>query len=311
MAFSCAIGLGMLFTTWLLDGFTQSSFKIRMYWVFAIFCSVLLAFCNSITKGHTVDLKALNLQAGLSDDGYHQAKKSLFCWTNLTVIYSTIIGVLLSGVHLWSTGDISNIAGFYSKLSILDFWMYAQVFFSWILFAQIGAIFFRNLSLFYRLGSNIKINLFNIQVLAPFIKSGIRIFLAIACPFALGFLMMGNASAEMWITPLVVFVFLAVLLPIIPVWKIHMRITQEKEKTLNCIQRAIAGDTEAMNSTIFYPEAATYRKLDLLSLKKSVENIEEWPLSFPLFIRWIFLLLLPLITWVASAFVDNIIESIM
>ncbi len=91
----------------------------------------------------------------------------------------------------------------------------------------------------------------------------------------------------------------------IPVIRLQRRIAAEKARQLDTVNLAIAGDASALQDTWIARCAESHSLADLYAHRAFVDGVWTWPISAQLG-RIGFFVLLPPITWVMAAFVENL-----
>lgn len=99
------------------------------------------------------------------------------------------------------------------------------------------------------------------------------------------------------------------LLAALPVWPVHRRIAAAKQRTLaelNARVRALQPDDPAR------PDPEVLRDLTpLLAYRREVQAVSEWPFDIGVMTRLSLYLIIPPLTWVGAALIENVVEAFL
>jgi hypothetical protein len=151
-----------------------------------------------------------------------------------------------------------------------------------------------------------RINLFDLAPLSPFTQQGltnallvvgsVSIFSLMSIEKGFGLLLLVLCGVTLSITILSLFA---------PVWGVHKRILQEKQKETAWLDREIL----KLRDTL--PDPAAVRQsgemADLICYRGLVGNVPEWPFTSSTYRRLVLYILLPVMTWALSIFAEQII----
>lgn len=183
----------------------------------------------------------------------------------------------------------------------------------WMIMTVVISMLIQQAILFARLGAqHVNISLLNTRKLVPFARVSIYSSLAIIGAVAL-FPLIGIESGMnlMEILPGAI----ATLGPliamfIIPIWPIHRRLVVMKEQELENINDRIEACPDTMvgsDSDVRVLEKLT----PLLTYRREIAQISTWPFDVGNVARLTLYMVIPPLTWVAAALIENLIDSIL
>ena len=109
--------------------------------------------------------------------------------------------------------------------------------------------------------------------------------------------------SPLFLTMLVVAVPASLLLPLAPLHRVRQRIQAAKQSALGAIDAELRELRDANGS------APAGRMADLFAYRSHVEELNEWPLDASMLLRIGLYLLIPLASWVGSAFVERLVDT--
>jgi hypothetical protein len=154
-----------------------------------------------------------------------------------------------------------------------------------------------------------RIDLFQIEALAPFQRLGLRLSLVFFGLFAIRFVVgarPGNLGYLAITSAVAMLVGTAFLL--LPLWGVHRRIAVEKQRELATVRRSIDGERARD-----LPGATNVSRklLDLLEYKERVESVSEWPLDVPAVLRFGLYLTIPVLGWLGGAAMERLLDVVV
>ena len=183
----------------------------------------------------------------------------------------------------------------------------------WVIMTTVIHMLIQQAALFARLGANeVRFNLFNTRELVPFARVSISSSLAIIGALALFPLLSiegGFEPVESLPGAIATFVPLVALF-IIPVWPLHRRMTAMKQQQLdlaseridNCLQERDAGQLD---------DAILEKLAPLLTYKSEIAGVPTWPFDIGNMTRLSLYLIIPPMTWVAAALIENLVDAVL
>jgi hypothetical protein len=187
--------------------------------------------------------------------------------------------------------------------------------FAWVVGAWVGwslGVFVHATLGYARRFSNLagqieRIDLLDLQTLAPFARQGLRSALLWLLLLSL---VSVNAVDLVWFFSIAVIALVggtAVL--ILPVRGIHTRLRQAKQAELERVHAAIRGDPGALSGSLISAHGTSLRLSDLLAYRKFLESVREWPFDAPSMLRFALYLAIPLGSWLGGAFVERLLGA--
>jgi hypothetical protein len=152
-----------------------------------------------------------------------------------------------------------------------------------------------------------RIDLLDLQALAPFARQGLRsalLWLVLISLFSL------NAVDLIWFSTTAVIALVGgTAALILPVRGIHLRLRQAKRAELERVHAAIRGDPKPLAGSLISGHGASLGLSDLLAYRKFLESVREWPFDAPSMLRFALYLAIPLGSWLGGAFVERLLGA--
>lgn len=183
----------------------------------------------------------------------------------------------------------------------------------WIMMTTVIVALIQQARLFARLGAqNVKISLLNTRKLLPFARISIYSSLAIIGAVAL-FPLIGFESGmnQLEILPgAIATVGPLVAIFIVPIWPIHRRLRSMKEQELLRLNSRIEACAEEGGGS--GTDIQTMERLTpLLQYRREIAHVSTWPFDFGNIARLVLYLVIPPMTWVAAALIENVVDSLL
>jgi hypothetical protein len=152
-----------------------------------------------------------------------------------------------------------------------------------------------------------RIDLLDLQTLAPFARQGLRSSLLWLVLLSLVSL---NAVDLIWFSTIAVIALVGgTAALILPVRGIHVRLRQAKRAELGRVHAAIRGDPGALSGSLIREHGADLGLSDLLAYRNFLESVREWPFDAPTMLRFALYLAIPLGSWLGGAFVERLLGA--
>lgn len=221
-------------------------------------------------------------------------------------ILETLIAIAVGLGHSYLQGSGRILTG-ESRFLYLDIWYVVQITLLWVLITQSTATFIRNMTIMNELSQKIRVDLLNMDKFMPLTRSGVWSILGFIGVYSIIFMqgIDGVSLANPAILVLGPSVFWMIRTPIKGLRK---RIILAKETELAHIDKAIEGDREALKKSRISANLNNINVIDLINYKKMIQNTIEIPVNIPTASRFIFYLVIPLLTWIAASMVDKVID---
>ena len=98
---------------------------------------------------------------------------------------------------------------------------------------------------------------------------------------------------------------------VLPVRGVQLRIQQAKQEELERVNRAILGETDALQGTALAGRAGSPSLADLIAYRGLVDSVREWPFNAETVRRFGLYLLIPLVSWSGGALVERLIDALL
>ena len=222
-------------------------------------------------------------------------------------------GLLWGFTHIYFL--LTAQGGLIESLQLLDLFGYsilAATTLTWCLFTTIISSLISNVLIFARLArDNIHVDLLNSTKLRPFSRVAVYSTLVLVGALAsFPLLLIDQEAGYLEVLP----GFFATFLPmvfifLIPLLPIRKRIIECKSKELESIQHQINRLTLSENKLL-----QNRKKLSelqpLLDYRREIRQVPEWPFDSPVFLRLLFYLAIPPLTWVGAALIERWVDSV-
>ena len=168
------------------------------------------------------------------------------------------------------------------------------------------------IDIFARLGANhLRVTLLNPVTLAPFARVSISSSLAIIGALAMfpliglesGMNMMEILPGAMATLPALVGLFF------IPIWPVHRRLAEMKHEQLGDINRQLESRLEACGEDLSSAQLAELAPL--LTYRREVQAAPTWLFDGDNISRLLLYLVIPPLTWIAAALMENLVDSLL
>ncbi len=179
----------------------------------------------------------------------------------------------------------------------------------WLVMTTVIAALVHNASLFAHLSKNLKFDLLNTHALKPFATVAVISTLAMIgaqAAFPL-MLMEGEISALTYLPGLVATAGPMLLMLFLPIWPVHRLLAAKKRKTLDDLTRQIVNAPQLTDDQ----QTALAVLNPLLAFRREIMQVPEWPFDVGLLARLLLYLILPPLTWVGAALVENLVDSVL
>jgi hypothetical protein len=283
----------------------------------ALFFSIIIAYIIPIFSFITAKSREVLLELRpllkLDDQSFEQTRTRLDSSSGGRMALMLVAGTLFGFIHMsfvrGSPSELiaeifTSVERFTSTLGAMLVWMIMTT----VIFSLI-----RQAQLFALLGARyVNVSLLNSRKLLPFARVSIFSSLAIIGAVAL-FPLIGIESGMnlMEILPGAI----AALGPliaifIIPIWPVHRRLIAMKEQELENINDRIDA---CMNTMVGADsDAAMLEKLaPLLIYRREIAEVSTWPFDIGNVTRLLIYMVIPPLTWVAAALIENLVDAVL
>jgi hypothetical protein len=173
----------------------------------------------------------------------------------------------------------------------------------WVLFTCVVAALVEQARIFRRLALQVRVDVFDTQVLMPFGRFAASSTLVVIVAQAfLAIMWLGEAtSAWTTIPPLIPTTGALIYLFLAPIWPIHKNLQIAKKLQLKTAQEQINELTRHQDQDVASLGA-------LLSLRREMTQLPEWPLDLGIVARLgLYLVIVPM-TWIGAALIENVVD---
>jgi len=180
---------------------------------------------------------------------------------------------------------------------------------TWLFVTIVVAALLDNAVLLARLACHVRVQLLDPQRLRPFASVAVISTLAIIGAQAAFPIMNldGEIPAEAYVPGLLATGVPMLLLAALPVWPVHRRIATAKRDALGRLQRDI--DALAPTGTPLPDDLPALSPL--LTYRRELLAVSEWPFDLGVMARLAFYLILPPLTWVGAALIENVVNAFL
>jgi len=178
----------------------------------------------------------------------------------------------------------------------------------WLTMTSAVAMMVDNAMAFARLTRSLRVDLLNAERLMPFARVALASTLVLVGAQALFPIMLieSNATALAVLPGFIATLGPIVLIFLLPIWPVHRRLSAAKARALANLNDRIAAaprDDE---------DPAALRSLnELLSYRRELRLTSAWPFDVPILIRLMLYLILPPLTWVGAALIENLVDALL
>jgi len=196
---------------------------------------------------------------------------------------------------------------FYFFSSVQNFLPFITTMLIWLIMTCVISSLIDNALLFRNLARRININLLNPRSLTPFGSVAVSSTLAmIGAQAAFPAMMLETDVAYITFVPgLIATGAPMIFMFLLPVWPIHRRIVAAKRTELDRVSREIINQPQAKPD-----DQRTYALLNpVLTYRREIAAVPEWPFDTSVIGRLAFYLIIPPLTWIGAAMIENLIDS--
>lgn len=283
---------------------------------FSLVIAYIIPMFSHITARTAEALQRLKPQLTLDDDTFDLMRIRLYSGRKGMAALDLCIGVFCGFVHMsFVTGSFSaalarlvpGAAGFASMVGAL---------LVWVVMTTVISMLIQQARIFARIGrKHVRISLFSAHNLLPFGGVSISASLAILGALTLFPLIGLEGGLDMKeIVPGAVAISVPLLvLFFMPVWPVHQRLASLKAGELAAANKRIddyiaknSGGEEANVILKLNPQLTT-----LLAYRREIAESPTWPFDVGNVVKLALYLVIPPLTWVAAALMENLVDSVL
>ena len=278
-----------------------------------VMAAYLLAITNYLVRKQELELLTLREILVCNDAEFLTGLESLRMHSRVALSLCWLVGTLaMFVINFNASSMVAARQGVLPTPSVLWSWFIALFF--WIGFAQLLVITVSNSRTFDRIGREFAtIDLLDTSNLVPFARVGIRNILIFVGGYALIPIMLFDDQDFL----LEVLISLSIIIPvsiallIMPMNSIRDRISKEKHIELARIQSAMHGDRSALLESPISRDASYVGFTGLVLYRQMINEINEWPIDYPVFMRLALYVVIPLLTWFGAAIVERLVQILI
>jgi len=268
----------------------------------------LVYISHLINNSHKKQFNQLLEHAELNEE--ERAKWSWDFRNHRSLWIETLVAAMVGLGHAYF-GLIRTILEGEARFEYLNWWRVFHLIMLWIVITQSISIYTRNMTIMNQLSRKIKVDLLNLQRFMPLTSAGIISMLAFTGVYAILFIFAFSINDLTTNPAMLVLVPTIIIMIQRPLKGVRKRIIEAKEKEISLIEAAIEGDNEALKQSRIGNNLENINVIDLISYKKTIENTLEIPVNIPTASRFVFFLIIPLLTWIAASMVDKFIDFLI
>jgi hypothetical protein len=250
--------------------------------------------CFIVTQRHSLAM-ARRLDPNLAQSILNFPKRQVLMGVGGGLAYALAFNVPLYQIDLVLAGNGAMISVFIGQLIV---WMCVGFLLSIRLYVG---------KLFYHLGKTIKISIFEQSSLEPFARVGMLDVVIVVGGLAIAVVQSIDAQfrIENYAAALVVAGPAGTALLVRPMWSLHRRLAQRKQKLLEEVRLQIGMASEQSSA------ADTAVLESLLQRRDRIKAIPTWPLDIAIWRRLFFYVLIPPLAWSGAALVEMVIDKFL
>jgi hypothetical protein len=250
--------------------------------------------CFIVTQRHSLAM-AKRLDADLAQSVLILPRRYVVAGLCGGLVYALALNVPIGQVELVLSGNGPMIAVFVGQLVV------------WICVGFLLAIRLYVGKLFYQLGKTIKISIFEQSPLQPFARVGMLDVGIVVGALVIAVVQSIDAQFRLgnYATAFLVAVPAGTALLIRPMWSLHRRLAERKQKLLEqvCQQLEVASEqTSAADMAVLE---------SLLQRRGRIKAIHTWPVDVAIWRRLFFYVLIPPLAWSGAALVEVVIDKFL
>jgi hypothetical protein len=193
-----------------------------------------------------------------------------------------------------------------------DYATYAGILLIWVAMTTAIIALIGNAYLFAKLGRRLRIDLLHSPALLSLARVAVLSTLSIIGAQTLYVLVILDSDAG-WV--IILPGFLATMIPtlalfLIPVWPLHQRLQTAKHNELAMINHQLEHVRPGGVTALDNPESLDQINR-LLLYRREIREVSEWPFDMPALTRLGLYLILPLLTWVGAALIENLVDALL
>ena len=282
----------------------------------ALFFSLVLAYIipvfSHITGRAQTALIELHPRLDLSEEEFAEAQTWLQSSPLWAVLLQLGLGALAGFAHMSYVRDSIDVAVAELVGTVTGAMSMVGAMLVWMIMVTVISMLMQQAFVFARLGArNVRIALLNTTALAPFARVSISSSLAIIGALALFPLISFESGLNLreilpgaiaTLGPLIGLFF-------IPIWPVHRRLAAAKQAELEQVNGQLESRLEALGPQIGFEQANELAPL--INYRREVNEAPTWPFEGGNMGRILLYMVIPPLTWIAAALMENLVDSML
>jgi hypothetical protein len=301
---------GMLSLIFKVEGIAFATSNYEFYALFGIVFVYIILITRFIHNAHEKDYQKLLKYADF--DAEEKRTWAHKMADHRSQLVETLVAVAVGLLHSYLQGYDRIIDGT-SRFILYDIWGSLHIISLWVLITLSTSVFIRNMTLMNELSQKVAIDLLNMEKFMALTRSGVLSILAFVGAYSILFIRGFEGLSSINLADPAILVLAPSIFWMIrtPLKGFRKRVIEEKERELAIIDAAIEGDHKALKDSRIGANLANINVIDLISYKRIIQNTFEIPVNIPVASRFIFYLIIPLLTWIAASMVDKVIDYLI
>ena len=308
-------GLLIFTVMWVLLQLGSRSGELGFYaeLFFAAMCAYLIPVFGLIIESSVATFNEIESTLDATPEKCNQWRRSLthrsLRWFTTISIFAVVMGICNIVVSHPSQGlglvnEILSGNG--------EYMTYLVTLLIWVTMTTAIGVLIGNAQLFGQMGHRMYIDLLHSPSLLAVAQLAIMSTLSvIGAQILFVFLILDSQADSLDILP----GFLATMLPMLllfflPVWPLHKRLQHAKREELAIVNRELRR-VRPQSFTTFEDTQHFDEVNRLLIYRREIKQVSEWPFDMPALTRLGLYLILPPLTWVAAALIENLVDSLL
>lgn len=283
----------------------------------ALFFSLILAYIipmfSFVTHRIEGSLHELRPILKLSDSEFNRTLRRLNSASILRMLTYVTIGLISALIHLSLIyGSVSiavtNSVSHWNGLTIMVGTCLVWTVMTFVIYTLV-----QQSITFSRLGKyHTKISLLNKRNLVPFARVSITSSLVLIGAIALYPFMWsdGQIDYEEALPGLIAVIIPLIFVYLMPVWPIHRHLADLKLTELDKLDQEIANNLDDYGN-VSHAQDNLNKLMPLLNYRQEIAKLNTWPFDMSAVTRLTLYLIIPPITWVGAALIENIIDPFL
>lgn len=314
-----ATSIAVLLIALSLESLTSAGYPSENYGVwlfFSVAIGYVLANGTYLLPKTLEDLDALRPISSLDDAAFQRLRYNAMHHPRLTQHLQTVVGICAGITHDFIIGGVSSsVLSWEAPASSALYFSSFCTIALWTLMFQLGGALIRNAITFARLGrEHVRISIFDRTPLAAFGRTALRpALLLVGVQVAYPLLWIQSDFRYAQALPgffATVGVILATFF--IPLIGIHGRLLESKHQAIARVTTAICSVEDVLETAqALRSDGERSRLAELVTLRREIEASTSWPIDLPVMRHLGVYLILPPLTWVGAALIENAVEALL